>query len=60
MAETVYVCTKCKAKDTARDEHPPQVLNCWNCHAGQKMEIQEMLMKRVGMFPVARETEAKQ
>lgn len=49
-----YVCTKCDEEDVVKlwpNEPVPHVINCWNCHAGFKMAIQDMMVKGVGMFP---------
>jgi hypothetical protein len=50
-----YVCKNCKAEDTDKlfeNEAPAPALDCWNCHAGSKMTLPEMLQSHRGMFPV--------
>lgn len=54
-----YVCANddCKSEDTDKvfdHENPFPVLNCWNCKAGfaPRMDIGEMLTRRVGMYPL--------
>lgn len=51
--ETAYECTKCHELDHDHGCNPPapHFLNCWNCGAGYGMPPQEMVGRRVGMFP---------
>lgn len=56
MKEVEYKCAQCGATDRGRfflSEVPMSVINCWKCHAGMKMPVNDMLARRVGMFPVA-------
>lgn len=48
-----YVCAKCEAKDTMKlwpNEQVPVALNCWNCHAGQGIDMAQMIQQHLGMF----------
>ncbi len=56
--DVTYKCRQCGAEDHDRGEGPkPQLLNCWNCHAGQGLDIAGMYEKRQGMWPVEPEPE---
>jgi hypothetical protein len=49
-----YMCSKCAAIDTDKlfpEEPVKPVINCWKCHAGFQVPIDQMLQARVGMFP---------
>jgi len=50
-----YKCAQCGAED--RDDHlvdsqPAPAINCWKCHAGRNLDIQQQLISKKGMFPV--------
>jgi hypothetical protein len=52
--EKTYVCTQCGAHDKVKlfeSEAAPMVINCWKCKAGRGIEVQQMVMTKVGMFP---------
>jgi hypothetical protein len=54
MREITYVCSNCEAVDHVKlssNEAVPPAINCWNCHAGFRMEMQAMLTQHRGMFP---------
>jgi transcription elongation factor Elf1 len=49
-----FTCAHCGAVDTMKlfeNENAPEVINCWNCHAGFKKSVEEMILGRFGMFP---------
>ena len=55
VREQVYKCTGCGAEDIVKlypSERTPQVINCWKCKAGRKMELPTMLSSGTGMFPI--------
>lgn len=53
-----YQCAdkKCGARDVWKlcegETAVPIAVNCWSCKAGQGKDVQEMLARRIGMFPV--------
>ncbi len=50
-----YRCTKCQAEDNVGffdHEAIFQAINCWSCHAGYGTEMGQMLVNKIGMFPV--------
>lgn len=54
ITEREYKCTKCGSTDHWKEleqEIIPPVINCWNCHAGQGMDVGNQLQGRIGMFP---------
>lgn len=49
-----YKCTNCESVDRVsifEHEAFPQTINCWNCHAGYNMPVEQMMMQGKGMFP---------
>ena len=55
MRYVKYICSNedCLAEDTDKlfsNETPVPVINCWKCHAGMKLSVEESLMRRKGMF----------
>jgi hypothetical protein len=58
MIKTEYRCQnpKCKAVDYLKsfpgEESAPDMVNCWSCHAGFKMDPAQMMMEGVGMKQV--------
>lgn len=57
VREQLYKCTSCSAEDTVKlyqQERTPPCINCWACRAGRKVEVQQMLSQRLGMFPVVK------
>lgn len=59
MRYVKYVCAKCQKEDTAKyfeNEQIAPVINCWSCHAGFQKGVDEMLMNKVGMFPIVEPT----
>lgn len=50
-----YKCTQCEAVDEVAifdNESFPQTINCWHCHAGYNLPVEQMMMAAKGMFPV--------
>lgn len=61
MTYITYICRKCEKSDTVKlfaGETPPLALNCWNCHAGYQMSMEDMLQRGTGMFPEKSERRA--
>ena len=59
ITEVVYECNNCAATQTLRffsSERLLDVVNCASCGAGQQMEPNEMMARKVGMFPKIDET----
>jgi hypothetical protein len=54
MIYVKYICNQCKAEDTDKffpDEQPHMALSCYKCHAGQGLDIGNMMAQGKGMFP---------
>jgi|ERR1700733_7587421 len=52
-----YVCTDRRCGATTHErifgDHPPTpMLNCWKCHAGQGISMQDQLVQNKGMKPL--------
>jgi hypothetical protein len=59
MHEVTYVCanSKCGVSDKLRlfpNEPVPVAINCYRCHNGMGLKIDEMVIEQRGMFPQKR------
>lgn len=60
MDKVTYVCADCKAEDTMRvekDVKEQAAINCWKCHAGHGLSVDQSVNTNKGMFPLHREAE---